>query len=99
MVHNIVSFLGLDLAFLTPIADALNIIIIPIVALLGTFGTIYSIILGVNMAKADSADKRAAAKKKIVSVIVSVISVIALLYLLQFLFNNLPTWVNGTPSK
>lgn len=85
----------LNLEFLEPIVDALNVITIPVVALLATAGTIYSIILAVNMAKADSAEKRQAAKKRITGVLITMVSVIALLFLLKFILGNLDVWVNG----
>lgn len=83
------SLLGIDLSFLEPIVNALNVITIPVVALLATAGTIYSIILAVNMAKADSAEKRQAAKKRIVGVLITMVSVIVLLFLLRFILANL----------
>ncbi len=88
----------MDLTFLNPIVDALNIILWPVVALLATAGTIYSIILAVNMAKADNADKRAAAKKRIVGVLITMISIIALLIILWFVLSHLDGWVNGVPT-
>lgn len=92
------KFLALDLTFLEPIVNALNVIIIPVVALLATAGTIYSIVLAVNMAKADNAEKRAAAKKRIIGVIITMVSIIALLFLLRFILSNLDTWVNGSSN-
>lgn len=88
------SLLGIDLSFLEPIVNALNVITIPVVALLATAGTIYSIILAVNMAKADSAEKRQAAKKRIVGVLITMVSVIVLLFLLRFILANLDGWIN-----
>ena len=89
------NLLGLNLEFLLPIVEVLNVILIPVVSLLATFGTIYSIILAVNMAKSDSAEKRATAKKKIIGVIITVISICLLLFALRFVLGNLDTWVNG----
>ena len=96
MFDFLYSMLGLNLEFLEPIVDVLNVILIPVVSLLATAGTIYSIILGVNMAKADNADKRAAAKKKIISVLITCASVILLLFALKLILGNLDKWVNGT---
>ena len=48
---NFLSMLGVDgsrvRAILQPIVDVLNVVWIPVVSLLGTFGAIYSIILAV----------------------------------------------------
>ena len=85
---NFLSMLGVDgsrvRAILQPIVDVLNVVWIPVVSLLGTFGAIYSIILAVNMAKADSADKREASKKRIIGVLTTCITLIALIILLRF---------------
>lgn len=85
-----------DLTFLNPIINALNVILYPAVGLLATAGSIYSIILAVNMAKADNAEKRTTAKKRIVGVLITMVSVIALLFILKYVLSNLDYWVNGT---
>src|SRR5574344_1606987 len=90
--------LGLDVSFLQPLINALNVILIPVVALLASAGTIYSIILAVNMAKADSADKRQIAKKRIIGVLITVACIILLLFGLQFILQNLQSWVGDTTS-
>lgn len=98
MFDFLYSMLGLNLEFLEPIVDVLNVILIPVVSLLATAGTIYAIVLGVNMAKADSAEKRTAAKKRITSVLITCASVILLLFALRFILGNLDKWVNGTTT-
>lgn len=92
------NMLGLNLDYLNPIVDALNIILWPLVGLLATAGTIYAIVLGVNMAKADNPEKRSAAKKRIIGALTAVVSVIILLFLLKFILENLNRWVNGTTT-
>lgn len=87
-----------DLTFLNPIVNALNVILPYAVGLLATAGTIYAIVLAVNMAKADTSEKRSSAKKRIVGVLVTMISVIALLFILQYVLGNLDKWVNGTET-
>ena len=87
--------LEVDLRFLQPIVNVLNVILVPFIALVSTAGTIYAIILGVNMAKSDTADKREIAKKRITGVIATMIILIALILLLKFVLGNLDTWING----
>lgn len=99
MFNFLYSMLGMNLEFLEPIVDVLNVILIPVVSLLATAGTIYSIVLGVNMAKADNAEKRTAAKKRITSVLIACASVILLLFALRFVLANLNRWVNGETTK
>lgn len=45
------------LKFVYDLRDAVNIIIWPLMILVGAAGSIYSVVLGVNMAKADSGEK------------------------------------------
>ena len=87
--------LEVNLSFLEPIVNVLNVILVPFIALLGTAGTIYAIILGVNMAKSDTAEKREIAKKRIIGTVATVIIVIVLIVALKFILQYLPTWVNG----
>ena len=89
---NIVQ-LAIKLEFLQPIIDVLNVITIPVIALLASAGTIYSIILAINMAKADSADKREIAKKRIIGVLITMCCLILLIFGLQFVLSHLQGWV------
>ena len=49
--------------------------------IVGAAGMIYAIILGVNMARADSTEKREEAKKRLINVIVGVAIMVALILL------------------
>ena len=60
-------------------------ILIPVMIIVGVAGIFYSIYLGVNMARADSSDKREEAKKRLVNAIIGFV-VIFILILLLFLF-------------
>ena len=67
------------------IFDIAKQILIPVMIIVGVAGIFYSIYLGVNMARADSSDKREEAKKRLVNAIVGFV-VIFILILLLFLF-------------
>ncbi len=76
------------------IKDAINSILWPILIVVAAAGTIYAIVLGVNMARADSTEKREEAKKRVINVIIGMIIIIALILLLQLFINNiLPNWL------
>ena len=60
-------------------------ILIPVMIVVGVAGIFYSIYLGVNLAKADSADKRQEAKSRMVNAIIGFV-VIFVLVLLMYLF-------------
>ena len=63
------------------VVDAIYLVLVPILVVVGAAGMIYAIILGVNMARADSTEKREEAKKRLINVIVGVAIMIALILL------------------
>ena len=60
-------------------------VLIPVMIVVGVAGIFYSIYLGVNLAKADSADKRQEAKSRMINAIIGFV-VIFVLVLLMYLF-------------
>ncbi|MBR1925986.1 MAG: hypothetical protein IJ837_03980 [Clostridia bacterium] len=67
------------------IFDISKTVLVPIMVLVGVGGVFYSIYLGVNMARADSSDKREEAKKRMVNAIIGFV-VIFVLVTLMYLF-------------
>lgn len=90
---------------LGPIVDILDAMLVPILIIIGTAGSIYAIILGVNFAKAESADKREEAKKRMINAIIGLVVTIVLLILLKIFTANaqsIADWINSfdnTTSK
>lgn len=86
-----------------PIVSILDAMLAPIIILVGTAGSIYAIILGVNFAKAESADKREEAKKRMINAVIALVVTIVLLILLKLFTANaeiIAGWINGYgPSK
>ena len=80
-------------AWVGTIIDAINTILYPLLILVGTAGTIYAVILGVNLARADSADKQQEAKKRMINAIIGLVSIIALILLLKLFCTYLPEWI------
>lgn len=79
-----------------PIDDLLDVMIVPLLILIGSAGLIYSIVLGVNYSKAENPDKREEAKKRLVNTIVGFVILLVLLVLLRLFTNNaeaISTWV------
>lgn len=85
------------------VVSAINTILYPILILVGTAGVIYAIYLGVNLARADSADKQQEAKKRMINAIIGLVSIIALILLLKLFLTYLPQWIPelqvGTGTK
>lgn len=71
-----------------PIDELLDVIIVPLLILIGSAGLIYSIVLGVNYSKAENADKREEAKKRLVNTIIGFVILLVLLVLLRVFTNN-----------
>ncbi len=92
-----ISMLGADeglfsdtspLNFLDPIYSALQSILIPVLIVAGTVGSIYAVVLGINMARADSAEKREEAKKRVINVVLALVIVIVLIIIFQFVITE-----------
>ena len=86
-----------------PVVDILDAMLVPILILVGTAGSIYAIVLGVNFSKAESADKREEAKKRMINAIIGLVVTILLLILLKLFTANaqaIANWINSfsTPA-
>lgn len=76
------------------ITDVINSATWPLVILIAAAGTIYSIVLGVQMARADSTEKREEAKKRVINVLIGMAIAVGLILLLKlFVGQLLPTWL------
>lgn len=79
-----VSFLGADIeSGANVVADTIDTtvksVLIPILTILGAAGIIWAIVLGVNMARADSTEKREEAKKRLISLIIGIVIMVVLI--------------------
>ena len=86
------SFKGTSFEWLQPIAKFLDGAIIPVIIVVGALGAIWIVILGVNLARAESSDKAAEAKKRLINVIIAIVSVILLIFLLALFVSKAPSW-------
>ena len=66
------------------ISKTIKAVLIPILGIVGAAGIIWAIVLGVNMARADSTEKREESKKRLIALIVGIIIMVVLI--LFFLF-------------
>jgi Na+-driven multidrug efflux pump len=79
------SRFGEQWKWLDNILNAINEILLPLLIVVGSAGTIYSVILGVNMARADSTEKREEAKKRLINVVVGIAITIGLILFFKLL--------------
>lgn len=93
MISNMLN--NINLTYLNPIINFLNAWYIYIIGVLCLFGMIYAIILGVNLAKSDSAEKREMSKKRIINASLTIVIIVALTLIMQFVLINLDGWVNN----
>ena len=81
-----------------PVVEILDAMLVPILILVGTAGSIYAIVLGVNFSKAESADKREEAKKRMINAIIGLVVTVLLLILLKLFTANaqaIADWINS----
>lgn len=69
------------------IVSAIQTVLWPLLIVVAAAGMIYAVVIGINMAKADSTEKREEAKKRLINVIIGIVVVIALILLFQLLIS------------
>lgn len=71
------------------IVSTVKSIMIPILGIVSAAGMIWAIVLGVNMARADSTEKREEAKKRLIGLIVGIVIMVALILFFIFGLDSL----------
>ena len=79
------------------LTNAINWAVIPIMIVALSAGSIYAVILGVNLARAETSDKREEAKKRIIWCIIGIVSIVILILVLELVVKNLPS-ILGRPD-
>jgi cell division protein FtsW (lipid II flippase) len=90
-----------DWSWVWTIVNAIKSVLWPILIVVCAAGMIYAVILGVNMARADSTDKREEAKKRLINVLVGLAIIVALILFFQLCIDVilpavLPEWQQPT---
>ncbi|MBR4407867.1 MAG: hypothetical protein IKT27_06090 [Clostridia bacterium] len=67
------------------VTGAIQSVLWPILIIVGAAGMIYAIVLGINIARADSTDKREEAKQRLIHVIIGLAVIVALILFFQLL--------------
>lgn len=78
-----------------PILEVLNAILWPAIAIVGSVGTIYCIILGVKLAKSDEQNSREKAKKDLIGAIIGFVTIFVLIVALKVALPILQEWVKS----
>lgn len=75
-----------DFGWVQTLNATLRTILVPILSVVAAAGAIYAVVIAVQMARADSGEKREEAKKRLISIIVAVVVLAALiLFFLVFM--------------
>lgn len=80
------------------VVDVIDLVTWPLLILVASAGTIYAIVLGVQMARADSTEKREEAKKRVINVLIGMAIAVGLILLIKLFMNYLPRWI-GKPNE
>ncbi len=89
------QFDGTNYAWLDPILKVLDEIIWPILIVIASVGTIYAIYLGVLLAKAENADKREEAKKRVINVVIAIVVTVVLVLLMKLFVTYAPNIIDA----
>ena len=71
------------------IKEVIDMVLWPLLIIVAAAGTIYAVVLGVNMARADSTEKREEAKKRVINVLVGMAIIVALILLLKLFMDTI----------
>ena len=94
LFYNESQFKNTSYSWLGPIAKFLDGALIPVVIVVGALGAIWIIILGVNLARAESSDKA-----RLINVVIAIVSVIILVFLLAFFVSKVPDLFGSNNSN
>lgn len=86
--------LAIDFApIVKPVIDVLNAILWPMIAVVGAAGTIYCVVLGVRIAKADDLNAREKAKRDLLGAVIGFVLIFVLIIALKLALPILQDWV------
>ena len=83
-----------DYEYLKAIVDFLDKIIIPLTVVLAVSAALMALVIGIMMAKAESSDKFAEMKKRLIGLIVSVVVIVLLIWVFGYVMSNFATIMN-----
>ena len=75
-----------EFGWVRQIVDAIKTILVPILAIVAAAGIIWAIVLGVQMARADSTDRREEVKKRLIGLIIGIAVLVIVMLFFLFLF-------------
>lgn len=76
--------------WLGPVVKVIDAMFWPVLIIVAAAGAIWVIVLAVNLARAETADKASEAKKRLINVVIALVSVVVLVIALSFFVAYLP---------
>lgn len=83
---NTIDESNAEWGWVVKISNAIQTILAPILAVLAAAGVIWAIVLGVQMARADSTDKREEVKKRLIGLVIGIAILVVLVVFFVSLF-------------
>jgi len=91
-----INLLAIDFnPIIQPILEVLDAILWPAIAVVVSVGTIYSIVLGIKIAKSDEQNSREKAKKDLIGAIIGFVIIFILIVALKIAVPILEEWVKS----
>ena len=91
-----INLLAIDFnPIIQPILEVLDAILWPAIAVVVSVGTIYSIVLGIKIAKSDEQNSREKAKKDLIGAIIGFVIIFILIVALKIAGPILEEWVKS----
>lgn len=91
-----INLLAIDFnPIIQPILEILDAILWPAIAVVVSVGTIYSIVLGIKIAKSDEQNSREKAKKDLIGAIIGFVIIFVLIVALKIAVPILEEWVKS----
>lgn len=93
------NFTSGAMQWLQPIVEVLDDLIIPITIIVAIAGAIWVIILGVKLARAETADKAQEAKKALINVAIAIVASLVVIWLLVWFASSVPALFDSKPIE
>ena len=83
----------------TPVVKLLNSLMGPLLAIVGSVGALYCVILGVKYAKAEEPQDREKAKSHLKNAVIGFVIIFVLILALNILMDSMTDWVNANAGS
>jgi len=93
-VMGLMNVLGGNAAVQT-LVGALNSLLAPALIIVATAGALYSVWLGVKLAKAEEEESAKKAKKHLITVVTAVVVVVALIIVFYWVADSIEEWLDA----